>query len=200
MRRRRCFAAAFGLSLLTAAGALAQPTAEMPLTVTGTLVDERGGPAANVEVVLRPYPSHYELDLDLLGYDALPAAVDRVQSGPDGSFALKAPVPGPYRLEIRTAATAESPDAVVPLVYGNLTPLEASRTLRANELPDRHLVAARVLDADDRPIEGALVIASPIRSGPSDPKARTPTSSPNASTPDSTPPAQGRMRRAMLAS
>ena len=136
----------------------------MPLTVSGTLVDERGAPVASVEVVLRPYPSHYELDFDLLGYDALPAAVDRIQSGPDGSFALRAPVPGPYRLEIRSAATAESPDAVVPLVYGNLTPLEASRTLRANELPDRHLVAARVLDADDRPIEGALVIASPTRS------------------------------------
>ncbi len=150
------------LAGLAASGLHAQP-AEPPLTVTGTLVDERGVPAAGVEVILRPYPSTYELDLDLLGYDALPAAVDRTQSGPDGSFLLKAPVPGPYRFEIRTAAPAESPDAVVPLVYGNLAPLEASRALQANELPDRHLVATRILDADHRPIEGALVIASPTR-------------------------------------
>ena len=158
------FLTALGLSLFAAAGVLAQPTADVPLAVTGTLVDERGVPAAGVEVVLRPYPSAYDLDLDLLGYEALPAAVDRVQSGPDGTFALKAPIPGPYRLEMRSAAPAESPDAVVPLVYGNLAPLEGSRVLQANELPDRRLVAARVLDADDRPIEGALVIASPTRS------------------------------------
>ena len=158
------FPTALGLSLFAAAGVLAQPTADVPLAVTGTLVDERGVPAAGVEVVLRPYPSAYDLDLDLLGYEALPAAVDRVQSGPDGTFALKAPIPGPYRLEMRSAAPAESPDAVVPLVYGNLAPLEGSRVLQANELPDRRLVAARVLDADDRPIEGALVIASPTRS------------------------------------
>lgn len=158
------FLTALGLSLFAAAGVLAQPTADVPLAVTGTLVDERGVPAAGVEVVLRPYPSAYDLDLDLLGYEALPAAVDRVQSGPDGTFALKAPIPGPYRLEMRSAAPAESPDVVVPLVYGNLAPLEGSRVLQANELPDRRLVEARVLDADDRPIEGALVIASPTRS------------------------------------
>ena len=45
------YVTALGLSLF-AAGALAQPTAEVPLTVTGTLVDERGAPAAGAEVVL----------------------------------------------------------------------------------------------------------------------------------------------------
>lgn len=158
----RRYVTALGLSLF-AAGALAQPTAEAPLEVTGTLVDEGGAPAAGVEVVLRPYPSTYEVDLDLLGYDALPAAVDRMQSGPDGSFLLKAPVPGPYRFEIRTGPPTTSPDAVVPPVYENLAPLEAPRVLEANELPDRHLVGTRVLDAAGRPIEGALVIASPTR-------------------------------------
>lgn len=156
------FLAALGLGLFAAAGAPAQPT-EAPLTVTGTLVDERGAPVAGADVVLRPYPSTYEVDLDLLGYDALPAAVDRMQSGPDGSFLLKAPVPGPYRFEIRTGPQTTSPDAVVPPVYENLAPLEAPRVLEANELPDRHLVGTRVLDAAGRPIEGALVIASPTR-------------------------------------
>ncbi|MCY3971159.1 MAG: carboxypeptidase regulatory-like domain-containing protein, partial [Acidobacteria bacterium] len=158
------FVAALGVSLFAAAGALmAQPTVGPPLTVTGTLVDERGAPAAGVEVALRPYPSAYELDLDLLGYDALPAAVDRTRSGPDGGFLLRAPVPGPYRFEIRTGPPTASHDAVVPPVYANLAPLEAPRALQANELPDRHLVDARVLDADGRPIGGALVIARPTR-------------------------------------
>ena len=154
-----------GLTGLTglAAGGLRAQSAVPPLTVTGTLVDERGAPAAGVEVVLRPYPSTFELDLDLLGYDALPAAVDRTHSGPDGSFLLEAPVPGPYRFEIRPAPPAASPDAVVPLVYGDLAPLEAPEALQPNELPDRHLVAARVLDTGGRPIEGALVIARPTR-------------------------------------
>jgi hypothetical protein len=153
-----------GLTGLAASGLWAQPSVDVALGVMGTLVDERGAPVPGAEVVLRPYPSDYEIDLDLLGYDALPPAVDRGKSGPDGSFSLAAPVPGPYRLEIRTAPPAESAEAVVPLVYGNLTPLEAPRVLQPNELPNRRLVAARVIDADDQPIEGALVVASPTRS------------------------------------
>ena len=150
-----------GLAVLVAGGLWAQP-ADAPLTVTGTLIDERGAPAAGVEVVLRPYPSDYELDLHLLGEpDALPEAVDRTVSGPDGTFSLAAPAPGPYRLEIRPAAPADESAAVLPPVYGNLAPLSAPRVLEPNELPDRHRVAVRVLDGGGQPVKGALVIAIP---------------------------------------
>lgn len=140
----------------------AQTTTERPIAVSGTLVDERGTPAAGVEVLLRPYPSQFELDLDVLGIpEALPAAVDRARSDADGAFSVSAPVPGPYRLEIRPSAPTEPTGAVAPLVYGILAPLAASRVLEPNELPDRHRVAVRILDPDDQPIEGALVIAAP---------------------------------------
>ena len=83
---------ALGLAGLAAPGLLAQPAADQPPTITGTLVDERGAPAADVEAVLRPYPSTYEADLYLLGQrDALPEAADRTRSRPDGSYSLSAP-------------------------------------------------------------------------------------------------------------
>ena len=149
------------LASLAASGVSAQPAGD-PLVVSGTLLDERGAPAAGVEVVLRPYPSAYEVDLDLLGVaDALPEAVDRVHSGPDGAFSLSAPLPGPYRLEIRPPAPADQPGAVLPKVYGDLVPLQVSRVLEPNELPDRHHVAVRVQDADDEPVEDAWVVAVP---------------------------------------
>lgn len=72
-----------GLAGLAACGLGAQPSVDVPLGVTGTLVDERGVATAGVEVVLRPYPSDYEIDLDLLSQDALPPAVDRGPSGLD---------------------------------------------------------------------------------------------------------------------
>ena len=58
---------ALGLAGLAAPGLLAQPAADQPPTITGTVVDERGAPAADVEAVLRPYPSAYLVDLHLLG-------------------------------------------------------------------------------------------------------------------------------------
>ena len=152
---------ALGLAVVAASALWAQPGLDAPLTVSGTLVDERGVAAANVEVLLRPYPSAFELDLQLLGYEALPGAVDSTRSGPDGSFSLSAPVPGPYRFEIRATAPPDPPGVVMPLVYGILAPLNVSRVLEPNALPDRHRVAVHVLDADDQPIEAALVVATP---------------------------------------
>ena len=153
---------ALGLAGLAAGGLLAQPVAEPTLTVTGTLVDERGVPAAGVEVVLRPHPSAYELDRDLLGQaDALPEAVDRIRSEADGSFSLSTPAPGPYRLEIRPAAPADAPGVAMPMVYGYLSAFSAPLFLQPNELPNRHPVAVRVLDAENQPVEAALVVATP---------------------------------------
>ena len=150
-----------GLIALAASGVSAQPAGD-PLLVSGTLVDERGAPAAGVEVVLRPHPSAYELDLDLLGQSgALPEAVDRIRSGAGGTFALSAAAPGPYRLEIRSAAPADAPGVAMPMVYGNLTAFSAPLLLQPNELPNRHPVAVRVLDSDNQPLEAAFVVATP---------------------------------------
>ena len=150
------------LACLAAGGLLAQPVAEPALTVTSALVDERGAPAAGVEVVLRPHPGGHELDLDLLGQPgALPEAVDRMRSETDGTFSLRAPAPGPYRLEIRPAPAADDAGDAMPIVYGNLTEFNAPLFLQPTELPDRHPVAVRVLDADGQPIETALVVATP---------------------------------------
>ncbi len=154
----------FWLSLgwLVAGGLLAQPVADPTLTVTGTLIDERGAPAAGVEVVLRPQPSAYELDRDLLGQpDALAEAVDRIRSDAGGTFSLSTPAPGPYRLEIRPAAPADAPGVAMPMVYGYLSAFSAPLFLQPNELPNRHPVAVRVLDADNQPVEAALVVATP---------------------------------------
>ena len=60
MLRMQAFLA---LALISAASLWSQP-ADPPLIVTGTLLDERGTPAADVEVTLRPYPSAYAIDLD----------------------------------------------------------------------------------------------------------------------------------------
>ena len=145
-----------------AAGPLAAQPADSPTTISGTLIDERGAPLADVEVVLRPYPGDYEVGLQLLGVpDALPGVVDRTRSGADGSYSVSASLPGPYRLEFQYSASADQPVPAQPVVIGNLAPLQGSRLAETIEVPNRHTIAVRVLDADDRAVEGALVIAHP---------------------------------------
>lgn len=147
---------------LAASGLFAQPAGDQPHTITGAVVDERGAAAADVEVGLLPHPSTFESDLYLLGHtDALPAAVDRTRSDADGVFTLTAPRAGPYVLELSRSTPPNEPGAAMPLAYGQLVPLKGSKVANTIDVPDRHLVAVRVLDTDDRPIEGALVLASP---------------------------------------
>ena len=119
-------------------------------------------PAADVEVVLRPYPSEYQVDLFLLGQaDALPEASDHSRSGPDGSYSLSAPRSGPYLLEFRPPAAGAEPRLASPLVYGSLVPLKGPQIAETIELPQLHLVAVRVLDTARKPVEGAQVVADP---------------------------------------
>ena len=157
-----CVSASPGLIALAASGVSAQPVGD-PLVVSGTLVDERGAPAAGVEVVLRPYPSQYEVNLDLLGIaDALPEPADRAHSGPDGAFSLSAPLPGPYRFEIRPSAPADQPGAVLPKVYGGSGSAPGvPGSWSPTSCPTATTWAVRVLDADDQPVDGARVIAVP---------------------------------------
>ncbi len=151
-----------GLAGLAAGPLRAQPAAQWPSTVTGTLVDDRGASAADIEVVLRPHPSAFEADLYVLGHpDALPEAVDRARSDEDGVFSLSAPAAGPYRLEFGRSAAPDEPGNAMPLVQGVIVPLKGARIVETVDVPDRHLVAIRVLDTDDRPIADALVVANP---------------------------------------
>lgn len=145
-----------GLAAIAVPGLWAQPT------ITGSLVDELGAPAADIEVVLRPFPSDYEAGLQLLGApDALPEIVDRTRSGADGSYSVSASLAGPYRLELQYSAAADQPLPAQPVVIGSLVPLQGAKLAETIEVPNRHLVAVRVLDADGGPVEGALVIAHP---------------------------------------
>ncbi|MCY3971198.1 MAG: carboxypeptidase regulatory-like domain-containing protein [Acidobacteria bacterium] len=150
-----------GLAGLATGPLTAQP-ADAPNIVTGTVVDDSGAPAADIEVVLRPHPSAFEADLYVLGHsDALPEAVDRTRSDADGVFSLSAPAAGPYRLEFGRSPPPNEPGDAMPLVQGVLVPLKGSRVAETVDVPDRHPVAVRVLDSDDQPIAGALVVANP---------------------------------------
>lgn len=178
--------AALGLGLFAAAGLLAQATAGFfPLVVTGTLVDERGAPAAGVEVVLRPYPSAWELDLHLLGEpDALPQPADRALSGPDGTFTLSAPGIGPYRLKMRPGLPAEGNAATIAPVYRDVLPLRAPLHLEPIELPDFHPLTVRALDAEGQPLEGALAFVDPGPEQREDPPYLEPHEQPERLFPD----------------
>ena len=147
-----------GIAALTAATLPAQPSA----TISGSLIDDRGAPAADIEVVLRPHPSAFEADLYVLGHsDALPEAVDGVRSDANGGFSVSAPAAGPYRLEFRRSAAPNELGTAIPLVHGTLAPLKGAKVTDTIEVPGRHSVAVRVLDTEERPIEDALVVASP---------------------------------------
>ncbi len=138
-----------------------QPVADPPLAVTGALVDQSGLPVAGFAVVLRPCPSEHQIDLDLLGFsNALPEAVDRTRSGPDGRFSLTAPLPGPYRLEVRPLAPPDQPNVELPFLYRDFAPLAEDRSLEPFKLLRRHPVTIRVLDAAERPVQGARVVVS----------------------------------------
>lgn len=151
----------FGLAWTVSDPLGAQP-ANPPLVVTGTLVDERGVPAAGVEVLLRPYPSDYAQQLFLLGVaEALPNAVDAVRSRLDGVFRLTAAAAGPYRLELRPRLLARDTEAAAPAVYHALLPLAAPVVLAPIEVPDLHPLTVAVADEEGQPIEAALVVATP---------------------------------------
>lgn len=170
MRRMLLGAACTGLALGLSTGGTAdrlhaQPPNRPPLTVTGTLLDEEGAPAAGLQLELRPYPTRYERRLDDLGESGrLSAAVDSTRSGPDGVFALTAPAVGAYRLDISAPAESAAPEtravAVAPVSH-TLAPLTAPLVLPPIEVPRWHTLTVGAKDLDGQPVEGALVVADP---------------------------------------
>jgi len=162
-----CTSLALGLwTGLTAARLHAQPPPGPALTVTGTLVDEEGAPAAGLDVELRPSPSRYQRRLEDLGESgALSAIVDSTRSGPDGAFTLTAPAVGPYRLDISAPPESAAPEArgvAVAPVSHSLTPLAAPTVLPPIEVPNWHTLTVGAKDLDGQPVEGALVVADPV--------------------------------------
>ena len=150
-----------GLATLAVYPLHSQAEGNSAVIVTGTLVDKRGVPAAAQDVILRPYPSEYALDLHRLGgRQALPEAADRAQSGLDGTFSLSAPEIGPFRLEVHTASPTGESTFTVPLVYRDILPLRTPLHLGPIELPDRLPLTVEVLDSGGRAIDGALVFVS----------------------------------------
>ncbi|MCY3971191.1 MAG: carboxypeptidase regulatory-like domain-containing protein [Acidobacteria bacterium] len=169
MRRILLGAACTGLALGLATGPTADRLRAQPpgpaLTVTGTLVNEQGAPAAGLDLELRPYPSRYERRLDDLGESGpLSAAVDSTRSGPDGVFTLTAPAVGSYRLDISAPAESAAPEsrgvAVAPVSH-TLAPLAAPLVLPPIEVPNWHTLTVGTKDLDGQPVEGALVVADP---------------------------------------
>lgn len=170
MRKILLGAACAGLALgswtgLTADRLHAQPPPGPALTVTGTLVDEEGAPAAGLDLELRPYPSRYERRLDDLGETGrLSAAVDSTRSGPDGAFTLTAPAVGPYRLDISAppgSAATDSRQVAVGPVSHTLAPLAAPIVLPPIEVPHWYTLTVGAKDLQGQPVEGALVVADP---------------------------------------
>ncbi|MYA07413.1 MAG: hypothetical protein F4060_06190 [Holophagales bacterium] len=162
-----CTSLALGLWTGLAAARLdAQPPPGPALTVTGTLVDEEGAPAAGLDLELRPSPSRYERRLEDLGESGpLSAIVDSTRSGPDGAFTLTAPAVGPYRLDISArpeSAAAEARGVAVAPVSHSLAPLAAPTVLPPIEVPNWHTLTVGAKDLDGQPVEGALVVADPV--------------------------------------
>ena len=141
----------------------AQSHVKPPLTVSGTVIDERGGPAADVHLVLRPYPSRYGLAAHLLSVPgALPDAVDHGRSDTTGAFRLAAPSGGPYRLEIMPPEAEREANAAFAPMYLPLLPLAAPVALEPIMIPDLHPQMVAVVDTDGRPVAGAMAIAIPV--------------------------------------
>lgn len=139
-----------------------QPMARPPLTIAGTLVDEGGAQAAGTEVVLRPYPSNYEQHVAHLAERGVtPSLIDGVRTGAGGSFSLVAPGVGPWRLEIGAERPAGVPHTVVSPLYYPLLAVRTPVALEPIELPARHPLEVRVVDATGQPVQGALVVADP---------------------------------------
>ena len=154
-------AALLGGSILgtdSAGGALhARQQAAAP-TVAGTLIGPDVEPAAGLEVQLIPVPGSYDRRLRELGVaDAVPV-VDRARSDAEGRFELAATRSGPHQIEILTAAPQTEPPTVVTPVYVRRVLRAKPSALAPIQLPEMHHLVIGVMDDEDQPVEGALVV------------------------------------------
>ncbi len=124
-------------------------------TVPGVVVDEAGGPVAGAVVrAIRGRPASVKMDF-LRVIRELPRpypAVESVVTGPDGRFALKKLVPGPYDIEVGAKGfrTTVEKDRIV-------TPEAAGGEIRV-VLGAGHVLKGRVVRRTEGPLAGLRVV------------------------------------------
>lgn len=127
-------------------------------TVTGRLIGPDLRPAAGLEVQLIPVPGSYERRLRELGVaDSVPT-VDSTRTDAEGRFELTALRAGPHQIEVLAAAPRTDPPTVVAPVYLRRVLRVKPNSLAPVQLPKMHHLVIGVVDEEDEPVEGALVL------------------------------------------
>ena len=118
-------------------------------SIQGRVVDRAGAPIAKASVRLWPYENSYAVRSRLLR-DAPVVPVARAVADANGYFSIAAPE-GFYQLTFEARGYAE--------VSAPIAPLLEDLTLPTIALPDGRVLDVRVVDAEARPVAGALVFA-----------------------------------------
>lgn len=146
------------MPLLPLPSVLGAQESELPtFAVTGRVVGAGGGPPPGTRVELLPGWSEYYQGLVDLGLLDPPEPVQTATPDETGAFALTAPAPGVWTLQVTAPGLVAMERALRPIVQAlELRPVEL--------LPDEG-VEAQVLDPGGRPLPGVWVGALPTETG-----------------------------------
>ncbi len=141
---RRVIIMTTALAVLLAAAAGARP-----LTVAGRVLSPAGEGLAGAEVTLRPLLAAYQLARRQLAGEPTPPAAARVRAAGDGSYELRVPEAGFWRLTVAHPAYLAA--------RFDLSPLAADRRLPEVTLLPRSDLAVRLVDGRGRALAGVVV-------------------------------------------